>query len=80
MMLCIGKLLIVPCVIHTIYKIYLKFTTKWCQSQACLLGKTAIVTGANTGIFLDKKADINVAIFKALDFKQLSILPKEGHE
>lgn len=30
-------------------QIYLKLATKWCRSQLCLLGKTVIVTGANTG-------------------------------
>ncbi|XP_068897544.1 retinol dehydrogenase 11-like [Tenebrio molitor] len=31
-------------------KIYLKVTTRWCESATCLVGKAAIVTGANTGI------------------------------
>lgn len=31
-------------------KLYLKLTTGLCKSQVCLKGKTAIVTGANTGI------------------------------
>jgi hypothetical protein len=30
-------------------KTYAKLTTGWCRSQTCLVGKTAIVTGANTG-------------------------------
>ncbi|KAJ8933510.1 hypothetical protein NQ318_003402, partial [Aromia moschata] len=29
---------------------YVKLRTRWCISKVCLLGKTAIVTGANTGI------------------------------
>lgn len=32
-----------------IIKLYLKLTVGWCRSQVCLKGKTAIVTGANTG-------------------------------
>lgn len=31
-------------------KLYIKLTTGICTSQVCLKGKTAIVTGANTGI------------------------------
>ncbi|VEN55749.1 unnamed protein product [Callosobruchus maculatus] len=31
-------------------KVYLKLTTGWCESKVCLVGKTVIVTGANTGI------------------------------
>ncbi|XP_044270835.1 retinol dehydrogenase 12-like [Tribolium madens] len=33
-----------------ILKIYLKLRTKWCRSPKCLIGKTTIITGANTGI------------------------------
>lgn len=31
-------------------KLYIKVTTGICKSQVCLKGKTAIITGANTGI------------------------------
>ncbi|CAH1374882.1 hypothetical protein MTP99_016245 [Tenebrio molitor] len=31
-------------------KLYLKLITGWCRSQQCMVGKTAIITGANTGI------------------------------
>lgn len=33
-----------------VLKLYIKLTTEWCRSNVCLVGKTAIVTGANTGI------------------------------
>ncbi|RZC35106.1 adh short and/or KR domain containing protein [Asbolus verrucosus] len=33
-----------------ILKLYITFTTGWCKSQTCLVGKTAIITGANAGI------------------------------
>lgn len=33
-------------------KIYWKLSTKWNGSYKCLVGKTAIVTGANTGMYL----------------------------
>lgn len=36
-----------------ITKIYIKLATGWCRSKTCLAGKTAIVTGANTGQFID---------------------------
>lgn len=35
--------------ILVLFKLYLKLTTGWCTSNVCLVGKTAIVTGANTG-------------------------------
>lgn len=35
--------------ITVIFKLYIKLTTGICKSQVCLKGKTAIVTGANTG-------------------------------
>lgn len=31
-------------------KLYIKVSTGICRSQVCLKGKTAIVTGANTGM------------------------------
>ncbi|KAF2897599.1 hypothetical protein ILUMI_08568 [Ignelater luminosus] len=34
----------------SIFKIFLKLTTGWDRSPTCLVGKTAIVTGANAGI------------------------------
>lgn len=36
-------------IILGVLKVYLKLTTGWCRSNVCLVGKTAIVTGANTG-------------------------------
>lgn len=33
-----------------LFKIYLRLSTGWNRSPRCLIGKTAIVTGANTGI------------------------------
>jgi retinol dehydrogenase-11 len=38
-------------------KTYAKLTTGWCRSQTCLVGKTAIVTGANTGIGFETALD-----------------------
>ncbi|EFA10520.1 dehydrogenase/reductase SDR family member 13 [Tribolium castaneum] len=46
-------------VIATIYallKHYLK-STVWCRSKTCLVGKTAVVTGANTGIGYETALD-----------------------
>ncbi|XP_063920323.1 retinol dehydrogenase 11-like [Zophobas morio] len=40
-----------------VFKIYMKVTTGWCRSHTCLVGKTAIVTGANTGIGYDTALD-----------------------
>nr|XP_023022285.1 retinol dehydrogenase 11-like [Leptinotarsa decemlineata] len=31
-------------------KVYLKVTTRWCQNKVCLVGKTVVVTGANSGL------------------------------
>ncbi|XP_066250709.1 retinol dehydrogenase 11-like [Euwallacea similis] len=40
-----------------IIKLYIKLTTGWCKSNVCLIGKTAIVTGANTGIGYETAED-----------------------
>lgn len=40
-----------------VFKLYIKTTTAWCKSNVCLIGKTAIVTGANTGIGYETAAD-----------------------
>lgn len=32
-----------------VFKIFLKLTTGWDRSPTCLVGKTTIVTGANSG-------------------------------
>ncbi|XP_030748250.1 retinol dehydrogenase 12-like [Sitophilus oryzae] len=39
-------------------KIYIKLTTGWCRSNVCLVGKTVIVTGSNTGIGYETAADL----------------------
>ncbi|XP_060529998.1 retinol dehydrogenase 13-like isoform X2 [Cylas formicarius] len=39
------------------FRIYLKLMTGWCRSQVCLVGKTALVTGANTGIGYETALD-----------------------
>nr|AEE63202.1 unknown [Dendroctonus ponderosae] len=39
-------------------KLYVKLTTGWCRSNVCLVGKTAIVTGANTGIGYETAEDL----------------------
>lgn len=41
-----------------IAKLYIKLTTGWCRSNVCLVGKTVIVTGGNTGIGFETAADI----------------------
>ncbi|XP_068897864.1 retinol dehydrogenase 12-like isoform X2 [Tenebrio molitor] len=51
--ICAVALIVIGCV-----KIYIKLTTKWARSPTCLLGKTVIVTGSNTGI----------GFYTALDF------------
>jgi retinol dehydrogenase-11 len=38
-------------------KIYTRVTVGWCKSQTCLVGKTTIVTGANTGIGFETALD-----------------------
>ncbi|XP_057653422.1 retinol dehydrogenase 11-like isoform X1 [Diorhabda carinulata] len=38
-------------------KLYIKLSTGMCHSQVCLVGKTAIVTGANTGIGYETALD-----------------------
>lgn len=40
-----------------VLKVYLKLSTRWCQSNGCLIGKTAIITGANKGIGYEAAAD-----------------------
>ncbi|XP_050293675.1 retinol dehydrogenase 11-like [Anthonomus grandis grandis] len=50
-LLCIVLILLV-------LKLYLKLTTGWCNSQVNLLGKTVIITGANTGIGYETAADL----------------------
>ncbi|EFA09602.1 retinol dehydrogenase 11 [Tribolium castaneum] len=42
---------------YAIAKIYFKLTTGWCKSQTCLVGKTALITGANTGIGYETALD-----------------------
>ncbi|GJQ85023.1 hypothetical protein Trydic_g3684 [Trypoxylus dichotomus] len=42
--------LVYLCCVPIIVKIYWKLSTKWNGSYTCLVGKTAIVTGANTGL------------------------------
>ncbi|XP_044268105.1 retinol dehydrogenase 11-like [Tribolium madens] len=43
--------------IFAIAKIYFKLTTGWCKSQTCLVGRTALITGANTGIGYETALD-----------------------
>ncbi|KAF7285876.1 hypothetical protein GWI33_009553 [Rhynchophorus ferrugineus] len=40
------------------YKIWLKLTTGWCTSNVCLVGKTVIVTGGNSGIGYETAGDL----------------------
>ncbi|CAG9832133.1 unnamed protein product [Diabrotica balteata] len=37
-------------IFNVIFKIYVKFNTMSCKNKVCLVGKTVIVTGSNTGI------------------------------
>ncbi|KAG5897812.1 hypothetical protein JTB14_011812 [Gonioctena quinquepunctata] len=39
------------------FKLYIKVTTGLCKSQVCLKGKTALITGANTGIGYETALD-----------------------
>ncbi|XP_044269115.1 retinol dehydrogenase 11-like [Tribolium madens] len=43
--------------IFAVVKIYLKLTTGRCRSHTCLVGKTAIITGSNTGIGYETALD-----------------------
>ncbi|XP_049824178.1 retinol dehydrogenase 11 [Aethina tumida] len=54
---CLFKLVAVVGALLAIAKLYIKLTTGWCRSQTCLVGKTAIVTGANTGIGYETALD-----------------------
>lgn len=56
-MACFSCVLITLAFIAIILKLYTKLTTGWDKSFTCLVGKTAIVTGANTG-----KCNINEII------------------
>ncbi|XP_030768337.1 retinol dehydrogenase 11-like [Sitophilus oryzae] len=40
------------------YKLWVKLSTGWCKSNVCLVGKTAIITGGNTGIGYETAADL----------------------
>ncbi|XP_072381025.1 retinol dehydrogenase 11-like [Diabrotica undecimpunctata] len=37
-------------IFNVIFKVYVKFNTMSCKNKVCLVGKTVIVTGSNTGI------------------------------
>lgn len=54
-----------------IYKFYYKLTIGICRSQVCLVGKTAIVTGSNTGkVFSENSRDVqllNIILLIILD-------------
>ncbi|XP_050297543.1 uncharacterized protein LOC126736916 [Anthonomus grandis grandis] len=54
---CITCLLIWAIIVLIIIKLYIKLTTGWCRSNVCLVGKTAVITGANTGIGYETAAD-----------------------
>lgn len=49
----ISLIVLILLAIAASLKIFMKLTTGWCRSQSCLVGKTAIVTGANTGKVLN---------------------------
>ncbi|XP_050301632.1 retinol dehydrogenase 12-like [Anthonomus grandis grandis] len=38
-------------------KLYVKLTTGWCYSNVCLIGKTVIITGANSGLGYEAALD-----------------------
>ncbi|EFA10517.1 WW domain-containing oxidoreductase-like Protein [Tribolium castaneum] len=43
--------------LYAVAKIYLRLTTGWCKSHTCLVGKTTIITGSNTGIGYETALD-----------------------
>lgn len=61
-----------------LFKVYYKFTTGRDKSSTCLIGKTAIVTGANTGNFVIKfkiqiKTNLGKFLFSSFFIKQFDI-------
>lgn len=52
MAFCFTLTVSILAIIGIILKIYTKLTTGWDNSFTCLVGKTAIVTGSNTGKYL----------------------------
>lgn len=54
---CVTCVLFAVFLILVLFRLYLKLTTGWCTSNVCLVGKTAIVTGANTGIGYETAED-----------------------
>jgi len=54
---CLTCILFWVAVVLIIIKLYIKLTTGWSRSNVSLVGKTAIVTGANTGIGYDTAED-----------------------
>ncbi|KAL1498220.1 hypothetical protein ABEB36_009054 [Hypothenemus hampei] len=53
----VKKIYIIPITILIIFKIVKKLRTGWCRSNVCLVGKNAIVTGANSGIGYETAED-----------------------
>lgn len=43
---------VLPAGILVVTKLYLLYVETWCECYSCLLGKTAIVTGSNSGMIL----------------------------
>lgn len=56
--------------VSVICKLAIKLTTGWCRSQVCLKGKTAIVTGANTGKWWFETKYLKIALQSSLELHQ----------
>lgn len=54
----VSQVIVTIIVIAILIKIYAKWTLGWCYSTACLVGKTAIVTGANQGKYHEKQTKL----------------------
>lgn len=49
----LSLMIVALVVVAVILKLYTKLTTGWNESFTCLVGKTTLVTGSNTGMYLN---------------------------